>query len=88
MSTDTMLVTALRRAFPDLAVRIDEVIADEETVVARKICAGTHRGDFMGLAPTGRPITFELTDILTLRHGFVAEHRVLFDEVGLRRQLG
>ena len=48
-----MLFGYLRSAFPDLHVRIDEQIADDEKVVTRKTFAGTHRGEFMGVPAAG-----------------------------------
>jgi steroid delta-isomerase-like uncharacterized protein len=83
-----MLFAGMRAAFPDLNVRIDEQVADDEKVVTRKSFQGTHRGDFIGIPGTGRPIDFEVVDILTFRGGRIAEHRVIFDQLGLLRQLG
>lgn len=82
-----MLFGYLRGAFPDLSVRIDEQIADEEKVVTRKTFQGTHRGEFMGVPPTGRPIAFEVIDILTIRNDRISEHRVVFDQLTIRQQL-
>jgi len=83
-----MLFGYLRTVFPDLHVHIHEQVADEEKVVTRKVFAGTHRADFMGAPPTGRPVSFEVIDILTFRDGAIAEHRVIFDRMGLQEQLG
>lgn len=77
----------LRAAFPDLRVRIDEQVADGEKVVTRKTFAGTHRGEFMGAPPTGRPVSFEVIDILTVRNGKIAEHRVVFDRMAIQEQI-
>ncbi len=82
-----MLFGYLRSVFPDLVVRIDEQIADDSKVVTRKTFAGTHRGEFMGVASTGRTISFEVIDILTVRGGKIAEHRVVFDQLAIREQL-
>ena len=82
-----MLFGYLRSVFPDLRVRIDEQVADEGKVVTRKTFAGTHQGEFMGAAATGRPVSFEVIDILTFRDGKIAEHRVVFDQLSLRQQL-
>lgn len=83
-----MLFGYLRSVFPDLRVRIDEQVAEEEKVVTRKTFEGTHEGEFMGVPPTGRPISFEVIDILTFRDGKISEHRVIFDQLSLRQQLG
>jgi steroid delta-isomerase-like uncharacterized protein len=83
-----MLFTALRAAFPDLHVDISEQIAEEDKVVTRKTFSGTHAGPFLGLPPTGSPVTFEVIDILTIRDRKICEHRVILDKLGLLRQLG
>ena len=83
-----MLFTALRAAFPDLRVDISEQIAEDEKVVTRKTFSGTHAGPFLGLPPTGSPVSFEVIDILTIRDRKICEHRVVLDKLGLLRQLG
>jgi steroid delta-isomerase-like uncharacterized protein len=77
----------LRTVFPDLRVRIHEQIAEEEKVVTRKVFEGTHRAEFMGVPSTGRPVSFEVIDILTFNDGRISEHRVIFDQLGIRQQL-
>ncbi|MGN6186467.1 MAG: ester cyclase [Thermoanaerobaculia bacterium] len=77
----------LRSVFPDLHVSIHEQIAEEEKVVTRKVFEGTHRGEFMGIAATERPVSFEVIDILTFHNGRISEHRVVFDQLGIRQQL-
>src|SRR3989337_618718 len=47
-------LAGIRSAFPDMNVSIDDVIAEGDTVVLRLTGRGTHQGDFMGLAATGR----------------------------------
>jgi len=83
-----MLFAGLRAAFPDLRVEVGEQIAEGEKVATRKTFRGTHRGDFMGIPATDRPVSFEVIDILTCRVGRITEHRVVFDQLGLLKQLG
>jgi steroid delta-isomerase-like uncharacterized protein len=82
-----MLFGYLRSAFPDLQVHVQEQIAEGEKVATRKVFTGTHRGEFLGVAPTSRVITFEVIDILTVRDGKIAEHRVILDQAALQAQL-
>jgi steroid delta-isomerase-like uncharacterized protein len=83
-----MLFGYLRSVFPDLRVTIHEQIADSAKVATRKTFEGTHRGDFMGVPGTGKTITFEVIDILTFNDGGrIAEHRVVFDRMGIQQQL-
>jgi steroid delta-isomerase-like uncharacterized protein len=82
-----MLFGYLRNAFPDLDIIIDEQIADAEKVVTRKTFRGTHRGEFMGVPGTGRPVQFEVIDILTFRGDKISEHRVILDRLGIQQQI-
>ena len=82
-----MLFGHLRSAFPDLQVHVQEQIAEGEKVATRKVFEGTHRGEFLGVPPTERTISFEVIDILTFRGGKIAEHRVILDQAALQRQL-
>jgi steroid delta-isomerase-like uncharacterized protein len=83
-----ILFGALRAAFPDLAVRIDDQIAEGEKVVTRKTFSGTHRGEFMGVPASGNRVEFEVIDILTVRDEKIREHRLQFDQLSLLKQLG
>jgi predicted ester cyclase len=55
--------------------------------VTRKSFLGTHQGEFMGVPATGRSVTFEVIDILTLRQGRITGHRVIFDRLAIQEQL-
>ena len=44
----------MRTAFPDLELVAEDTIAEADKVVCRFTLRGTHRGEFMGLPPTGR----------------------------------
>ena len=83
-----MLFGYLRNVFPDLQVRIDEQVSDGEKVVTRKTFSGSHRAEFMGVPPTGRPVSFEVVDILTFRGDRITEHRVVYDRMAIQQQLG
>jgi predicted ester cyclase len=82
-------VRALRRAFPDLCAIVEDEIAEGDRVVQRLTLSGTHRGDYCGLAPTGRRATWQLVAIQRLGpDGRVVEHWSSPDLFGLLRQLG
>jgi len=51
------LVQVFRTAFPDFRITIEDMIAEKDKVVARWIVRGTHKGDLMGIAPTGEHVT-------------------------------
>ncbi|HLM32097.1 MAG TPA: ester cyclase [Solirubrobacterales bacterium] len=75
-------------AFPDLRLTIEEIGCSNNTVAARMAFRGTHRGEFQGLPPTNRPVTFRSVELNRMVDGKVAEHWFEFDQVGLLQQLG
>ena len=83
-----MLFAGMLQAFPDLSIDISEQIAEDDRVVTRKTFRGTHGGPFLGIPATGKPVRFEVIDILTIRDRKICEHRVVLDKLGLLQQLG
>jgi steroid delta-isomerase-like uncharacterized protein len=79
---------SLRSAFPDFEREVLELISEGDRVAVRSMFRGTHRGEFMGIAATGRPIEVESIDILTVKGGRLVEHWGLFDQMALMSQLG
>ena len=49
----------LRAAFPDYHAEMQEFVADGDLMVARLVVSGTHAGDYMGIAPTGRSFSVQ-----------------------------
>ena len=76
-----------RDAFPDAGVRIDEIVDAGDRVAVATTLTGTHRGELMGVQPTGRAVEVTGIDIVRIEDGKIAEHRGLTDIVGLMRQL-
>ena len=68
------LLQILRKGFPDLKVQILDQVAEGTKVTSRKLITGTHTGDFMGLAPTGKPVRIDIIDIINLADGKYIEH--------------
>jgi steroid delta-isomerase-like uncharacterized protein len=79
---------ALRQAFPDLYVTIEDQIAEGDRVVTRWTACGTHRGEFQGILPTGKQGTITGTTIHRLANGKVVECWTNADDLGLLAQLG
>jgi predicted ester cyclase len=78
----------LCRAFPDLHVAVEDVVAQGDRVVSRNVVTGTHRGEYMGLAPTGRSVTYDEIFILRFAGGRIAETWGVVDVLSQMRQLG
>jgi steroid delta-isomerase-like uncharacterized protein len=81
-------VTLYRNAFPDIRLTIEDITAEGETVVARWSCRGTHKGDFNGIAPTGKQVNITGISIARFTNGKMTEGFVNWDALGLMQQLG
>ena len=75
----------IRRATSDT---VDEVIAEGDTVAARWTVRGTHRGDFQGIAASGRGVTLSGITVHHLKDGRIRETWLSFDNMELLQQLG
>ncbi len=82
------LTTMLRSAFPDFKVTIDDLIAEGDKVVVRSTWSGTHKGEFMGIPPTGKSVSFGVFDIVRITGGKVVEHWGQMDNMRMMQQLG
>ena len=81
-------IVYLRRAFPDLKLTIEEIIADGDKTWARITGRGTHQGPFMGLSPTGRSIVVTVMDVCRFENGQIIEHWGVADRLAVMAQLG
>lgn len=79
---------AFRIAFPDVAIAVVDVIPGLDRVAFRSIMTGTHEGEWMGIAPSGRSITVELIDVIRIEKGKFVEQWGGPDMNDLLRQLG
>ena len=75
-------------AFPDCHVTYDDVFAEGDKVAIRLTCRGTHKGEFMNIAPTGKEITIMGIGIARFVEGKIAEMWEIIDFPGLMRQIG
>ena len=82
------LADALLPGIPDLELPIEDVVAEDGKVLVRLRVVGTHGGELMGLAPTGRKIDIGVMDLFHVRDGMLVEHWALLDNLGLLKQLG
>ncbi|MGW1055678.1 ester cyclase [Streptomyces sp. NPDC001118] len=77
------------RAFPDLHLEVKSIIAEGDRVMLRITVTATHQGEFLGLAPTGRPVTWHyLEELRFSSQGKVVEHWDVFDFGPLFQELG
>ncbi len=77
-----------REGFPDVVSTIEDLIAEEDKVVARWRARATHRGEYMGIPPTGKEVEFTGISVYRIEAGKIAESWNAEDELGLMRQIG
>jgi predicted ester cyclase len=80
-------LTTLRRAFPDLHVVTDDVVAEGDRVAVRAPWTGTHTDEIFGVARTGRKVTFSGAVFWRIRGDRIAERWAFLDTPSLMRQL-
>jgi predicted ester cyclase len=82
------LTAGLRSAFPDFKATIEDIVAEGDKVVVRQTFSGTHKGEFMGVPPTGKSISIGVIDIIRVDGGKFVEHWGQMDTTGMIQQLG
>lgn len=80
--------SVLLRAFPDLHVAIEDVIAQGDKVVYRNTVTGTHQGEYRSLPATGRSVTYDEIFIVRFADGRIAEIWGVVDVFAQLKQLG
>lgn len=81
-------LTGMRAAFPDWQITIEDLVAEGSRVSFRVTIRGTHKGAFLSIPPTGRPITVYGLDIVRIENGKFVEHWGGPDVFDMLRQLG
>jgi steroid delta-isomerase-like uncharacterized protein len=83
-----LFITAIHTTYPDIHYTIQELIAEGDKVVARWKYSGTHKGEWMGVAPTGRYFSATGTTTLRISGGKIVEEWADYDAMGVWQQLG
>ena len=82
------LLTAYRIAFPDLNVKIDDVVNGGDKVAITVTLTGTHEGDLMGIPPTGKRVKVKGMILSHFHDGKIVEEWEVLDMLGLFQQVG
>lgn len=82
------IVTSVRRGFPDVRFTIEDFVCQGQRVVARWTFAGTHAGNFMGVAATGKKVAVAGVAVYRIEDEKIQEVWLSWDVFGLFRQLG
>ena len=83
-----MVVARLYRAFPDLHITIEDMIEEGDKVVEKDTVTGTHQGEYNGLPPTGKSVSYSEIFIMRFVNGRIAEVWGVADLFSQMKQLG
>lgn len=73
--------------FPDMHIKVEDVIGEGNKTAVRLIATGTHKGDAMGIAPTNKKISFSGIILVRWKDGKIIEAWNEFDAWGMMQQL-
>ena len=79
---------SLLNAFPDGRLTVNDQVAEDDKVVARWSFTGTHKGQLMGIAPTGKQVAMTGISITRIINGKIVEAWEEWDSLGMMQQLG
>ena len=79
---------AFHGASSDLAVEVDKLVADDDCVSIAYRASGTHDGDFLGNAPTGKSFEVRGLQIGRFEDGRLVERWGSSDQLGILQQIG
>ena len=81
-------LSAQFKAFPDLQVKIEHIVAENDLVVVFLNFTGTHKGEFQGMLPTNKKINIRSADVYRIENEKIAEHWDVVDQLNLLQQTG
>jgi steroid delta-isomerase-like uncharacterized protein len=82
------LFARIHRVFPDLHVTVEDMIEEGDKVAGRNTLTGTHQGEYLGLPPTGKSVTYSEIIIFRFVNGRIAETWGVVDVFSQMKQLG
>lgn len=80
-------LTDYHNAFPDIQVEVENLIAEGDKVVSHVTSRGTHKGELMGIAPTGKQVTVPVICISRFVGDKIVEDWEMIDLFGMLQQL-
>ena len=82
------IIGMMRGGFPDIQWTLEQLITEGDMLAARFTMRGTHKGDFFGVPPSGRPIQVQAMNFYRIAGGTIVEERGQPDLLGLMMQIG
>lgn len=81
-------IAAFVAGFPDLRFTVEETICEKDKIVASWTFTGTHKGEFLGIAPTNKKVSVAGITIHQIEDGKILDSQAVWDAISLFQQLG
>ena len=81
-------IAFMEATFPRYGISLKDILAEGDKVVIRGTFRGTHKGELMGLAPTGKDVTMPIIVTYRIANDKIVKGWVSADQLGLMQQLG
>jgi steroid delta-isomerase-like uncharacterized protein len=78
----------MREALPDVQINVEDTIVEGDKIAVRVVLEGTHRGQGLGVAPTGRRVKIAGIVLVQFAEGKITKGWNSWDQLGLLQQLG
>jgi steroid delta-isomerase-like uncharacterized protein len=76
------------KAFPDLHLETEQILTNGDHIIVRTKMTGTHKGNFLGIAPTNKAIQSHSCHVIEVRNGKVIRSRAYADNARIFQQMG
>lgn|SRR5687767_3097021 len=74
-------------SFPDLQHAVEEMIAEDDRIAVRFSASGTHLGQWMHFAPTGKSIQYTGVTLARIARSKIIDHHTWWDKASLIEQI-
>jgi predicted ester cyclase len=82
------IVNELRSAFEGFRADILHIVGDGDMVATYKVFSGVHNGSWLGIPASGKPVEFQVFDLVRYRDGQLLEHWAVIDSATMLKQIG
>ncbi len=81
-------LSAQFKAFPDIQVKIEHILAENDLVIVFLSFTGTHTGEFRGMPPTNKRVNIRSADLYRIENEKIVEHWDVVDQLNLLQRIG
>jgi steroid delta-isomerase-like uncharacterized protein len=81
-------LSAQFKAFPDIQVKIEHILAENDLVIVFLNFTGTHTGEFRGMPPTNKRVNIRSADLYRIENEKIVEHWDVVDQLNFLQQIG